>query len=159
MCVRLCVYVCFASASPFGRNALIFNIQYSRGSQLQRPHGLRHELFSPAQTLGSCVSTRAEILMSVCAWSITILDIMRRLAFPLKHGVSESERCLHLQAFILFVPSCTRAKGLCWADPPSKESYLHTYIPTYLPTYFIFCLANRNTAESTTGAFQMIRTT
>jgi hypothetical protein len=39
----------------------------------QRPCGLRHELSSLAQTLGSCVRIPLEAWMSVCVYSVFVL--------------------------------------------------------------------------------------
>jgi hypothetical protein len=45
-------------------------------SRSQWPHGLRHEMSSPAQTLGSWVRIPLEACMSVCVYSVFILFCM-----------------------------------------------------------------------------------
>jgi hypothetical protein len=42
-------------------------------SRSQWPRGLRHELCSPAETLGSCVRIPLEAWISVCVYSVFVL--------------------------------------------------------------------------------------
>jgi hypothetical protein len=46
-------------------------------SRSQWPRGLRHELSSPAQTLGSWVRTPLEAWMSACVYSVFVLFCMQ----------------------------------------------------------------------------------
>jgi hypothetical protein len=49
----------------------------SDASRSQWPRGLRHELSSPPQTLGSCVRIPLEAWMSVCVYSVFVLSCVQ----------------------------------------------------------------------------------
>jgi hypothetical protein len=54
-----------------------FNGRRRLTGRSQRPSGLRHELFSPAQTLGSWVRIQLQAWMSVCVYSVFVLSCMQ----------------------------------------------------------------------------------
>jgi hypothetical protein len=51
-------------------------IGYNRGRS-QWPHSIRHELSSPAQTLGSWFRIPLEAWMSVCVYSVFVLSCVQ----------------------------------------------------------------------------------
>jgi hypothetical protein len=68
-------------------NSQLFETVYAccieHQSRQQRPRGLRHELPSPAQTLGSWVRIPLEAWMSVCVYSVFILPCVQVAALRL----------------------------------------------------------------------------
>jgi hypothetical protein len=55
----------------------------------QRPRGLRHELSSPAQTLGSWVRIPLEAWMSVCVYSAFVLSCVQVAALRRDNSLSK----------------------------------------------------------------------
>jgi hypothetical protein len=69
----------------------------------QRPLGLRHELSSPARTLGSWVRIALEALLSVCFYSVFVLSCvqvaaLRRADFLFKESYRLCKRSRNCQA-------------------------------------------------------------
>jgi hypothetical protein len=60
------------------------NLKKLRRSRSQRTRGLRQEMFSPAQTLGSWVRIALEAWMSDCVSSVFVLSCIGRSDAPSK---------------------------------------------------------------------------
>jgi hypothetical protein len=88
---------------------LVFQLSISVQRRSQWPRGLRHELSSPAQTLGSWVWILLEAWMSVCVYSVFVLSCVQTAALRRAHPPSKEP-----------YPLCKRSRNWKGGQGPTK---------------------------------------